>query len=212
MDTDEFAQATQLEQSFSVPYSGASQLVTEILLSVIGSIGTIIGVLMPLGAVGGITEATISKSDAETVVAHGSGPLAKPAGIPRSPGQPAVQQAAPVNGESTDNEPPPGDDPTMPNPKCPSCGGGVCATCGGALGGDGGSGDGGSGDGGTGDGGSGDGGNGDGDQTITVTTGQGTGIKGKIGNTQFLGNAAFIAPASLVNLGNTIWADIRPQP
>ena len=138
---------------------------------------------MPLGAIGGVTEATITKTDAETMVAHGSGPMLQSQGIPRSPGQPAVQQAAPVNGESTDNEPPPGDEPTF------------------ILGGDDGSENGGSGDGGA----------GDGDQTITVTTGQGSGIGGKIGNTQFLGNAALIAPATLVNLGNTIWGDIRPQ-
>lgn len=180
MDTDDFGQAQQLEETFMVPDSNAGQLATEILLSVIGTIGTVIGVLMPLGAIGGVTEATITKGDAETVVTHGSGGAGQALGLPRGDGQPVVQADPPVNGDSTDAQPPPGDDAITPSPN---------------------DGGGGAGDGGTG---------GDGDATVTITTGHGTGIGGKVGNTQFLGNAAFIAPASLVNLGNTVWADVRP--
>lgn len=172
MDTDDFAQASELETAFSVPYSASSQVVTEIMLSVIGAMGVIIGVLMPLEAVGSATVASISKADAETVVKHGSGGAAEALGVPRSPGQPNVEAPAPVSGGSTDSQPPPGDSPTTPN--------------------------------------AGDAGD-TGSDAVVITTGAGTGVFGKIYNSQFLGNALFIAPATLTNLGNTIWADIRPQ-
>ena len=170
MDTDDFAQASALEKSFSVPYSDASQVITEIMISVIGAMGTVIGVLMPLEAVGAATVATISKADAEAFVAHGSGGAAEALGIPKSASQPDIEKAAPVNGESTDDQVPSGDSPTTSNA--------VDNT---------------------------------GSEVVQITTVPGTGVLGKIYNSQFLGNALFIAPAVLCNLGNTIWADIRPQ-
>lgn len=173
MDTDDFAQAQEIEKTFSVPYNNLGQLITEIMLSCIGAMATVIGVLMPLDSVGAATAATISKEDAENLVKHGSGGAAEALGIPKSPGQPTVEQAPPVNGESTDNQPPPGDSPTAANTNV-----GTGAS---------------------------------GSQTLDITTGAGSGILGKIYSSQFLGNALFIAPATLTNLGNTIWADIRPQ-
>lgn len=38
-----------------------------------------------------------------------------------------------------------------------------------------------------------------------------TGSNPKFGHPTFIGNAAWVTPGTLTNLGNTVWADLRPQ-
>lgn len=33
----------------------------------------------------------------------------------------------------------------------------------------------------------------------------------KLGHPTFIGNAAWVTPGTLINLGNTVWADLKPQ-
>ncbi|CAF9929561.1 hypothetical protein IMSHALPRED_007939 [Imshaugia aleurites] len=164
VESDVFAQLGNLAANFSLPQTQPTG--EEIFLSVLGSIGTVIGVLIPLTSVGVATTALVDAATVASAAEKGSAALAEgeAANLPKSLSQPAVDPPVDPSPDAINPVSNPIQDPPEP-PAGPKV-------------------------------------------EITLTP---TGNNPKIGNPTFIGNGLWVAPGVLTNMGNTVWADLRPQ-
>lgn len=138
----------------------------QIFLSVLGALGTIVGVLIPLTSIGVATTALVDAATIAAVAERGSAALAagETANVPKSLSQPLVVPAEDPSPDAINPVSNPIQNPPQPNagPK------------------------------------------------VEITQ-EPTGNNPKIGHPTFIGNAAWVTPGTLTNLGNTVWQKLEPQ-
>lgn len=164
IEADVFGQLGTLAANFSLPQT--TPTAEAIFLSVLGAIGTIVGVLIPLTSIGVATTALVDAATLAAAAERGSAALeaGETAGLPKSLSQPVVN---PAPDESPDAINPVSN--PIQNPPEPAQG------------------------------------------PMVEITQEPTGNSPKLGHPTFIGNAAWVTPGTLVNLGNTVWSDLRPQ-
>ena len=154
-----------LSANFSIPQD--TDTAEQIFLSILGALGTIVGVLIPLTSVGVATTALVDAATVAAAAQRGTRALeaGETAGVPKSLSQPVI---SPPKDESPDAiNPVSSPDQNPPNP--PASG-----------------------------------------PKVEITQ-EPAGANPKTGHPTFIGNAAWVTPGTLVNLGNTVWADLKPQ-
>lgn len=167
-EADVFAQLGPLTANFTVPQT--TDTAEQIFLSVLGAIGTIIGIMIPLTSVGVATTALVDAATIAAAAERGGQALAEgaTANLPKSLSQPLV---TPPKDPSPDADPDPDAINPVSNPapaEPPSAGPMV---------------------------------------EITQTPAE---ANPTVGHPTFIGNVAWVAPGTLVNLGNTVWGDLKP--
>lgn len=165
VEADVFAQLGPLSANFSIPQSTVTA--QQIFLSVLGALGTIVGVLIPLTSVGVATTVLVDAAALAAAARRGTAALeaGQVAGVPRSLSQPII---SPPKDESPDAINPvssPDQDPQNPPAAGPK---------------------------------------------VEITQ-EPMGGSPKTGHPTFIGNAAWVTPGTLINLGNTVWADLKAQ-
>ncbi len=139
----------------------------QIFLSILGAIGTIVGVLIPLTSIGVASTVLVDAATVAAAAQRGTAALeaGEIAGVPKSLTQPIVSPPKDGSPDAINPVSDPVQAPSQPPAQGPQV-------------------------------------------EITQTP---VGNNPKIGHPTFVGNAAWVTPGTLINLGNTVWQKLQPS-